>query len=119
LVPGTTVLAPEFAIMTTGTTVNRTNFINTMVYSRVNVGTNIPNGTSINFADLQALAAADTTGNRLLDALNTRMMHGTMPAAMRSSILTAVTAIVSTNPLARTQAAIYLIATSSQYQVQR
>jgi uncharacterized protein (DUF1800 family) len=119
LVPGTTVLAPEFAILTTGTTVNRTNFVNTMVYSRVNIGTNIPSGTSISFADLQALAAADATGNRLLDALNTRLMHGTMPAAMRSSILTAVTAIVSTNPLARTQAAIYLIATSSQFQVQR
>jgi uncharacterized protein (DUF1800 family) len=119
LVPGTTTLAPEFAIMTTGTAVTRTNFLNTMVYARVNVGTNIPNGTSLNFADLQALATADTTGNRLLDALNTRMMHGAMPAAMRSSILTAVTAIASTNPLARTQAAIYLIATSSQYQVQR
>jgi hypothetical protein len=46
-------------------------------------------------------------------------MHGTMPTAMRNSILTAVTAIVSTNSLARTQAAIYLIATSSQFQIQR
>jgi uncharacterized protein (DUF1800 family) len=121
LVPGTTTLAPEFAIMTTGTAVTRTNFINTMVYSRIaaNPANNIPVGTSINLTEMQALAAADATGNRLLDALNTRMMHGTMPTAMRNSILTAVTAIVSTNPLARTQAAIYLIATSSQYQIQR
>lgn len=119
LVPGTTTLAPEFAILNTGTTVNRTNFINTMVYSRINVATNIPAGTSINFADLQALVAADTTGNSLLDALNTRMMYGTMTPAMRSTILSAVTPIASTNTLARTQAAIYLVATSSQYQIQR
>jgi uncharacterized protein (DUF1800 family) len=119
LVPGTTVLAPEFAIMTTGTTISRTNFINTMVYGRVNVGTNIPNGTSINFTDLQALATADATGNKLMDAVNIRMMHGTMPAAMRASILTAVTAIPSTNSLTRTQAAVYLVATSSQFQIQR
>jgi uncharacterized protein (DUF1800 family) len=119
LVPGSTVLAPEFAIMTTGTTVTRTNFVNTMVYSRIAVSANAPTGTSINFADLQALAAADATGGRLMDALNNKLMHGTMPTAMRNSILTAVTAIVSTNPLARTQAAIYLVATSSQYQIQR
>jgi uncharacterized protein (DUF1800 family) len=121
LVPGSTTLAPEFAILTTGTAVVRTNFINTMVYARVNANpaNNIPVGTSINFADLQALAAADATGNRLLDVLNTKLMHGTMPTAMRNSILTAVTAIASTNSLARTQAAIYLIATSSQYQIQR
>jgi uncharacterized protein (DUF1800 family) len=119
LVPGTTVLAPEFALMTTGTAVNRTNFVNTMIYGRVAVGTNIPVGTSLNFDSLNALTAADATGNRLLDALNARMMHNTMPAAMRNSILTAVTAIPVANTLTRTQAAIYLIATSSQYQIQR
>ena len=29
---------------------------------------------------MQALAAADTTGNQLLDALNSKMMHGAMSA---------------------------------------
>ncbi len=117
LVPGTTVLAPEFAIMTTGTSVQRANFVNQMVYGRIAVSTLAPAGTSINLAEMQALATADATGNRLLDALNFKLMHNTMPTAMRTSILTAVAA--STTPLAKTQAAIYLIATSSQYQVQR
>jgi uncharacterized protein (DUF1800 family) len=120
LVPGTTLNSPEFAILNTGTTVQRANFLNTMVYSRITGGSlNIPNGTSINFADMQAFAAADASGNQLLDALNNKMMGGSMSAAMRSSILPAVVAIPSTNPASRTQAAIYLIATSSQYQVQR
>jgi hypothetical protein len=91
-----------------------------MVYSRIKGGsTNFPFGTSIKLAELQALAAADTTGNQLLDFLNNKMMHGTMSAQMRSSILTAVTAITATNTLARAQAALYLVATSSQYQIQR
>jgi len=47
------------------------------------------------------------------------MMHNTMSPSMRSTILTAVTAIPNTNPLARAQQAVYLIMTSSQYQIQR
>jgi uncharacterized protein (DUF1800 family) len=120
VVPGTTVLGPEFGILTTSTTIQRSNFINTMVYSRINGGsTNFPNGTSIRLTELQALAAADTTGNQLVDALNNKLMHGTMSAQMKSSILTAVTAITTTNTLARAQTALYLVATSSQYQIQR
>jgi uncharacterized protein (DUF1800 family) len=120
LVPGTTLNSPEFAILNTGTTVQRANFVNTMVYGRITGGSlNIPNGTSINMADMQAFATADPTGNQLLDALNNRMMGGSMSAAMRATILPAITSIASTNPASRTQAAIYLIATSSQYQVQR
>jgi len=47
------------------------------------------------------------------------MMHGAMSAQMKSTILTAVQAVASTNSLLRAQTAIYLVATSSQYQVQR
>jgi hypothetical protein len=120
VVPGSTILGPEFAILTTSTTIQRSNFMNTMVYSRIAGGTtNFPLGTSIKLGELQALAAADTSGNQLLDFLNTKMMHGTMSAQMRSSILTAVTAITATNTLARAQTALYLVATSSQYQIQR
>jgi uncharacterized protein (DUF1800 family) len=120
VVPGTTLLGPEFGIYTTGTSIGRANIVNLFVYSRVNVANpDTPLGTSINFAELQALAAADTTSNQLLDFLNTKMMHGAMSAEMKNTIRTAVNAVASTNPLARAQAAVYLIATSSQYQVQR
>jgi len=120
VVPGPGLNGPEFNILTTGTAINRTNFVNTMVYSQIAGGsTNAPLGTSINLAEMQALAAADTTTNRLLDALNTKMMHGTMTAQNKATIMMAVQALPSTDPLGRARAAIYLIATSSQYQVQR
>jgi hypothetical protein len=42
-----------------------------------------------------------------------------MSAQMRQSIKAAVSAISVTNAISRVRTAIYLIATSSQYQVQR
>ncbi len=120
IVPGPGLNGPEFAILTTGTAIARSNFVNTIVFGQVNVSTpNVPFGTSINLTEMQALMAADATGGRLLDVLNTRLMHGTMTAQNRATISTAVQAITATDTLARTRAAIYLVATSSQYQVQR
>ena len=119
IIPGTALNGPEFNILTTGTAIARTTFANTMVFNRVNVSALAPLGTSLNLAEMQALAAADTSSNQLLDTLNTRMMHGAMSASMRNTILTAVQTVPMTNTLLRAQTAIYLIATSSQYQVQR
>jgi hypothetical protein len=94
--------------------------MNTMVFGRINGGSiNAPLGTSINLTEMQALAAADATSNSLLDTLNTRMMHGTMTAQNKATIMTAVNALPATDTLGRARTAIYLIATSSQYQVQR
>jgi hypothetical protein len=42
-----------------------------------------------------------------------------MTAQNKATIMSAVQALPSTDPLGRARAAIYLIATSSQYQVQR
>lgn len=126
VVPNSSLRGPEFALMTTGTTIARANFVNRFVFTNpavpISAPTNAggaPNGTSLDFSDLQALAAADTTGNQLVDELNRRMMHSTMSAQMKSTILTAVTAIASTDPAQRARQAVYLVATSSQYQVQR
>ncbi len=132
VIPGTATLGPEFALMTTGTTIQRMNFVNTMVEWTGSgasgsvpfpISTNVlswtPSGTALTFTDLQALVAADPTGNTLMDELNSRFMHGTMPAAMRASILGAVTPITSTDTMNRVRQAVYLTATSAQYQVQR
>lgn len=122
VVPGTTVLGPEFALMTTGTSIQRVNFINRMVFTAIPIPVslpNIPNGTSFDFSDLQTLSAADSTGGQLVDELNRRMLHGTMSDSMRSTIMNAVTSVSSTDTLGRARQAVYLVATSSQYQVQR
>jgi uncharacterized protein (DUF1800 family) len=123
--PGTNLFAPEFGILDTSTSYARANFMNTLFLANggngiaVN-GTNRPVGTMINFASLQALS---TTPQQLVDALNARLMHGTMSAQMNASIVATVTAITNVTPatqaLQRTQTAIYLVASSSQYQVER
>ena len=121
VVPGTTFVSPEFSLLTSGTSVARINFINTMVFNRIDVNTDrrVTLGTSLSFADLQALAAADPSGNMLMDDLNHRMMHGAMPGPMRATILNAILTVPASDPLQRAKRAVYLVATSSQYQVQR
>lgn len=122
VIPGTSLLGPEFGIMTTGTAIGRVNQINRMTFNRINVSTgntNIPLGTSIDLSEMIALSQTDSTGNQLVDTLNTRMMHGAMQTEMKNTILTAVQAVSSSNPTLRAQTAIYLVATSSQYQIQR
>jgi uncharacterized protein (DUF1800 family) len=121
VIPGTSLLGPEFAVLNTGTSIQRTNFVNLMAFTAIPivVSTNAPNGTSLDFSDLQALSTADATGNLLVDELNRRLLHSTMSATMKTTILTAVTSVSSADSLGRVRQAIYLVATSSQYQVQR
>ncbi len=120
IVPGTSLLGPEFAIFNTGTAIGRANFGNSTVFGQINVSLpNTPNGTRVNFTELQGIAAADTTSNQLMDVLNQRLMHGVMSASMRSQILAGTNVVASSDPLTRAKTAVYLIVTSSQYQVQR
>lgn len=119
VIPGTTLLGPEFGIMTTGTAISRANFANTMVYTGLTVTQDRPLGTKVDIAEYIAAATADTTGGQLVDMINQRFMNNRMSAAMRTKLLTAITAIASTNPTLRAQNALYLTTTSSQFQVQR
>jgi uncharacterized protein (DUF1800 family) len=120
VIPGTSLLGPEFGIFNTGTSIGRANLGNSLIYNQINAAPpDSPSGTRINLTELQAIAAADTTSNQLLDVLNQRLMHGAMSSQMRSSIMTATNAVASSDPLGRARAALYLVVTSSQYQVQR
>jgi hypothetical protein len=130
--PNTNLFAPEFAILTTGTALKRPNFIHQMfgpgpggatgiivIPNQTTTQNQIPCGTRVNLTRYLSLAQSDLTGTLLVDTLNRELMHGAMSAAVRNEILTAVQAVASNNPLRRTQTAIYLITTSSQYQVLR
>jgi hypothetical protein len=119
--PGAHLFAPEFGILDTSTTYARANFMNTLFLQNtggrgIPTGTNRPLGTKIDYSTFQALAG---TPQQLVDALNARLMHGTMSSQMNASILTAVNGISSGDPGGRTRTAIYLVASSSQYQIQR
>jgi len=117
VVPGTAgVRGPEFGIFSTSTSLRRVNFVYSIVFTGIAVGANAPNGTSLDLAALQALAPNPA---QLVDSLNVLMMHGSMSAPMRDSIIAAVSAVPATNTLKRARTGLYLVATSSQYQVER
>jgi uncharacterized protein (DUF1800 family) len=114
-IPGTNLLGPEFDLETTATTLVRANFINSFVYG--SIGT----GTTVSFTTYANLAANPNATGQLLDTLNALLLHNSMTADARTSILAAVNAVPagSTQNLARAEAAIYLILSSSQYQVEQ
>jgi hypothetical protein len=118
-VPGSILRGPEFGLLNTSTALRRANFVNTLVFMGIKVGTTSPfnpSGTSLDFSRLQPLAGDPPA---LVDALNTLMMSGTMSPQMRASVISAVQAVASSNTLKRARTAVYLIASSSQYQVER
>jgi uncharacterized protein (DUF1800 family) len=120
IVPGTTVLAPEFELLNTANAAKRTNLIHTFVFEGLPANaTDSLRGSSLDVSEYVPAAQADATGNQLLDLLNARMMHGAMVQAQKDAILSAVQAVPSSNPVFRVRTAVYLIATSSQYQIQR
>jgi uncharacterized protein (DUF1800 family) len=126
-VPGTKILGPAFGILSTTTTLRRANNINTLIYSGVTTNTtptaaspDRPRGTSIDISGLEALAGNPVD---VVNALDSLLLHGTMHPQMRSSIVTAMNAIndanVTTRNQKRARTAVYLVATSSQYDIQR
>jgi uncharacterized protein (DUF1800 family) len=133
-IPNTNLAAPEFAIMTTGTALKRPNFIHQMIGPGNATPTGAPNGATgivvnnnlnvrcgarVNLTKYQNLAASDPTGVLLVDTINREFLNGSMNPNVKTQILNAITPIASTNPLKRAQTALYLVFTSSQFQVQR
>ncbi|MEP6718569.1 MAG: DUF1800 family protein [bacterium] len=122
--PGTNLLGPEFGILDTSTTYKRANFVNTLFMVGIPVSLpDRPSGTQVNYSSYQGILTGGGTPQNLVDALDTDMMHNTMSSSMKSSIVSTITTITNANATTqaqqRTQTAIYLIATSSQYQVER
>jgi uncharacterized protein (DUF1800 family) len=112
VIPQTNTYGPEFQILTTSTALYRANWTNNLVFNTISGDTTV---------DYSAWAQQASNPSAMLDSLNTLMLHGTMSSDMKTSILTAMQGVYggSTNPMGQAQAAIYLIATSSQYQIAR
>jgi uncharacterized protein (DUF1800 family) len=107
-IAGTTLNGPEFAIFNTNTALARVNFINSIVFGTISGGTKV---------DFTPVVNAGTP-DQMVDWLNTQFLHGTMSSQMKQSVLTAVNAVSTTDTKNQAKAAIYLVASSSQYQVQ-
>jgi len=109
LIPGTTLNGPEFAIFNTASSLNRVNFVNTFVYGQIS-GTTTVNFTPVINAGSPA---------QMVTWLNNLFLHGTMSGQMNTSIATALGAVSATDTTNQAKTAIYLVTSSSQYQVQR
>ncbi len=116
VLPGTSAIGPEFAIQNSSTAINRYNFANTLSFGTVAPIATLPGAIGTQ-PDWSALAAVAGDPNALLDKLSTLLLHGTLSASARAAIVPAINAISDAPTRART--AFYLVATSSQFQVER
>ena len=101
-----TMLAPEFQILTQQTVIERVNYVGKLLYGYFG------NEVKLNITRF-VNAAADP--EVLADLVNTEIMGGAMSAEVRQAILTAVHA--QSGNKNKALAALYLAASSSQYQV--
>jgi hypothetical protein len=107
-VPGADLLGPEFQLLSPSNAMARVNFLNRLFFG------NLGDGTTLN---LSVFTEAAPDPQRLLDLVNATLFHGSMPGSLRESILRAVTATSDTQTRAKT--ALYLAASSGQYQVEQ
>jgi uncharacterized protein (DUF1800 family) len=118
-VPGTELIAPPMGIHNTNTVLARSNFVNRLLYEDgLERDDEIPGstGTLLDIAPYRTLAADP---KQLVAALEERMFGGAMPPGMRNEIYLAVQAIDPADLDERARTALYLAATSLQYQVSR
>ena len=120
IVNGQPVIAPPAQLLTTSTIISRLNLLNDLLFSNIQSSDPNPTGSNattimINLAPWDQLAANPA---QLVDGLNEALMHNSMSAQMRQLVINAVTSVQNNNRL-RVQTAIYIIASSMQYQVQR
>jgi hypothetical protein len=104
---GSTLLGPEFQILTPATAIERANQVNAIIYGNLGAGA---------YIDLNGWAALANSPNELLDEIDMLFFRGQMPAETRRILLEAI--VNTTGERAKAQAALYLAASSSQYAVQ-
>jgi hypothetical protein len=118
--PGTTLFGPEFGVLSTSSSLKRANFVDTLFLANngngIPTGVDRPTGTQANYASFQAMAG---NPQQLVDALDAFLLHSTMSASMKTQVVQTVTNVTNGDAAIRTRTAIYLILSSSQYQVER
>ncbi len=120
-VPGTTILGPPLQIYTESNAVRRANLVNTFVYQTIGLPGYAPSGSStVSFTAAMSpfIQSAGNPGG-LVDLLANQLMPGRMSPNMRQVIVNAVTATPASDPTNRARTAVYLIATSPAFNVNR
>lgn len=118
-IAGTTSLGPEFGIHDATSALSRANFVYQLVYGGGAAAEASVNGSTGTSLDLSAYQSSAANAETLIMQLNQRMMHGTLSKIASATIAQAVNAVAATDTLNRVRMAVYLLASSQQYQVER
>ena len=116
VIPGSTTNAPEFAQENTASAVLRLTLADNLVNNKISSFSVDLSATSALGIMASKTGNATTDSGNLVDALGTIFMHGQMPTAMRTAIVTHVATL--TNIPERVRVAAYLVMTSSLYKVE-
>jgi uncharacterized protein (DUF1800 family) len=107
-IQGSTLNGPEFAIFDTVSSLERVNFIDDAAFGAIASNTHL---------DISPVVNAGTP-DQMLAWLDTIFMHSSMPDQMKTIILGAVNTLDPADTQGQAKAAIYLVTSSSMYQVQ-
>ena len=107
LVPNTTLVGPEFRIFNSTTSISRINFVNDLAFG--NVG-------STTKTDLSEYVGLAPNPAELVDSLSSVLTHGPLSDGARTAVINMISTI--SDDTRRTQTALYLVGSSSQFQVE-
>ena len=123
-VPGTSILGPEFGIHTTVSAVGRANLSTSWCTAATTADTTIPKRAAPSSSSRRSRRSPINPA-AMVSLINQHLAGGQFPAALEPTIVTAVSAItMSATPTAaertnRARMAVYLMASSYDFQVQR
>jgi uncharacterized protein (DUF1800 family) len=115
-VPVVAINGPEFALQSTSTAFARINLAGELVYKTMPISGDRPTGTWLDFSSVIPHAASAYS---LTPYLNNLLMHGQMSPTLIGNVNAQLAGMSGATTLQRIQEAVYLIATSPEYFVER
>src|SRR5437899_2056909 len=94
--PASPLSGPEFQIFTSASSLSRVNDIEFAIFNP-----SFDGSTRVDLSTYASIAGNDNDVGTMVDALNLQLLHGTMSAPMRAAVLSAVSAVPSSDPLGR------------------
>ena len=115
-VPVANINGPEFAIQSNSSAFARVNFVAETTYKTMPVSGDRPMGSWI---DVSSFLPYANSPFQLTGALNSLLLHGAISPNLRAAVNNALATMSSATPAARVQRAVYLVASSPEYMVER
>ncbi|MFO1311599.1 MAG: DUF1800 family protein [Burkholderiales bacterium] len=124
---GGAIPAPEFGIYGSAEFITRTNHVTALLYHDTNQGFTpyygpqgyVPNATGTSVPSLSAFMADAADADKLVSHLDRLLLHSTMTADARRTIISAVNKIPASDARGRARLAVSLVLVSIDYQIQK